>query len=51
MNWPLYNGDEQYLEIDVTQKAANKLKEYRVGFWTKILPEKIAEKERERTEL
>uniref|UniRef100_A0A6J0U5E2 Carboxylic ester hydrolase n=2 Tax=Pogona vitticeps TaxID=103695 RepID=A0A6J0U5E2_9SAUR len=51
VNWPLYNGDEQYLEIDVTQKAANKLKEYRVGFWTKILPEKIAEKERERTEL
>uniref|UniRef100_A0A8C4WSB8 Carboxylic ester hydrolase n=1 Tax=Gopherus evgoodei TaxID=1825980 RepID=A0A8C4WSB8_9SAUR len=38
MTWPVYNVDEQYLIIDIKQKAAKKLKENRVEFWTKTLP-------------
>ncbi|XP_077165780.1 fatty acyl-CoA hydrolase precursor, medium chain-like [Paroedura picta] len=41
--WPKYNHKEQYLEINLKQKAAQKLKENKVVFWTKTLPEKIAE--------
>uniref|UniRef100_A0ACB8EAP0 Uncharacterized protein n=1 Tax=Sphaerodactylus townsendi TaxID=933632 RepID=A0ACB8EAP0_9SAUR len=49
--WPKYDQKEQYLEIGLTQKVATKLKEEQVVFWTKILPEKIAEIKRVRTEL
>ncbi|XP_015266581.1 PREDICTED: liver carboxylesterase 1 [Gekko japonicus] len=49
--WPKYDQKEQYLEINLKQKAAKKLKEKQVVFWTKIVPEKIAESRRERTEL
>uniref|UniRef100_A0A452HH20 Carboxylesterase type B domain-containing protein n=1 Tax=Gopherus agassizii TaxID=38772 RepID=A0A452HH20_9SAUR len=35
VTWPVYNVDEQYLIIDIKQKAAKKLKENRVEFWTK----------------
>uniref|UniRef100_A0A674KCU5 Carboxylesterase type B domain-containing protein n=1 Tax=Terrapene triunguis TaxID=2587831 RepID=A0A674KCU5_9SAUR len=37
VTWPAYNVDEQYLIIDLKQKAAKKLKENRVEFWTKTL--------------
>lgn len=50
VNWPRYDAAEQYLEIGLKQKPAKKLKEQAVNFWTKILPEKIAESRR-RTEL
>nr|XP_028595329.1 fatty acyl-CoA hydrolase precursor, medium chain-like isoform X1 [Podarcis muralis]XP_028595330.1 fatty acyl-CoA hydrolase precursor, medium chain-like isoform X2 [Podarcis muralis] len=50
VNWPRYDAAEQYLEIGLKQKPAKKLKEQAVNFWTKILPEKIAESQR-RTEL
>ncbi|XP_060110419.1 fatty acyl-CoA hydrolase precursor, medium chain-like [Heteronotia binoei] len=49
--WPKYDQKEQYLAINLKQKAATKLREKQVAFWTKILPEKIAESKRVRTEL
>ncbi|KAG6940644.1 fatty acyl-CoA hydrolase precursor, medium chain-like [Chelydra serpentina] len=51
VTWPAYNLDEQYLMIDFKQKAAKKLKENRVEFWTKTLPKKMAKGKRERKEL
>uniref|UniRef100_A0A8C4Y4L6 Carboxylic ester hydrolase n=1 Tax=Gopherus evgoodei TaxID=1825980 RepID=A0A8C4Y4L6_9SAUR len=51
MTWPVYNVDEQYLIIDIKQKAAKKLKENRVEFWTKTLPKKMAEGKRKYKEL
>uniref|UniRef100_A0A8C8R991 Carboxylic ester hydrolase n=1 Tax=Pelusios castaneus TaxID=367368 RepID=A0A8C8R991_9SAUR len=51
VTWPAYNLDEQYLIIDLKQKAAKKLKENRVEFWTKTLPKKMAEGKREHAEL
>lgn len=48
--WPRYDLSEQYLEIDLKQKVARKLKEKAVAFWTKTLPEK-ATKEKGHTEL
>ncbi|XP_025065258.1 fatty acyl-CoA hydrolase precursor, medium chain-like isoform X2 [Alligator sinensis] len=45
--WPSYNLDEGYLEINLEQKKAKQLKKKRVEFWTKIVPEKIKEKSAE----
>uniref|UniRef100_A0A7M4EBD6 Carboxylic ester hydrolase n=1 Tax=Crocodylus porosus TaxID=8502 RepID=A0A7M4EBD6_CROPO len=42
--WPSYNLDEGYLEINLEQKKAKQLKKKRVEFWTKTVPEKIKEK-------
>ncbi|XP_063294088.1 fatty acyl-CoA hydrolase precursor, medium chain-like [Pelobates fuscus] len=39
--WPKYDEDEYYLQINLEQKASNKLKHERFEFWTKTLPEKI----------
>ncbi|XP_070808826.1 fatty acyl-CoA hydrolase precursor, medium chain-like isoform X1 [Pituophis catenifer annectens] len=50
VTWPRYDLSEQYLEIDLKQKVARKLKEKAVAFWTKTLPEK-ATKEKGHTEL
>uniref|UniRef100_J3S8B1 Carboxylic ester hydrolase n=1 Tax=Crotalus adamanteus TaxID=8729 RepID=J3S8B1_CROAD len=43
VTWPRYDLSEPYLEIGIKQQVARKLKEKAVGFWTKILPEKVAE--------
>ncbi|XP_053110824.1 fatty acyl-CoA hydrolase precursor, medium chain-like isoform X2 [Hemicordylus capensis] len=51
VSWPTFGQQEQYLEINLQQKVAKKLKEKRVAFWTKSLPEKIQESKRRRTEL
>ncbi|KFO81330.1 Fatty acyl-CoA hydrolase precursor, medium chain, partial [Cuculus canorus] len=50
VHWPQYDLDERYLEIDLVQKAAKKLKEQKVEFWTKLLNPMVKEK-RERTDL
>ncbi|XP_063801698.1 fatty acyl-CoA hydrolase precursor, medium chain-like isoform X1 [Pseudophryne corroboree] len=39
--WPLYNIDEEYLEINKKQKTSKRLKEDKFKFWTEILNEKI----------
>ncbi|XP_019391416.1 PREDICTED: fatty acyl-CoA hydrolase precursor, medium chain-like [Crocodylus porosus] len=44
VEWPAYNLDEEYLELNLKQKTAKKLKENTVQFWTTVLPEKIKEK-------
>ncbi|XP_006882582.1 PREDICTED: liver carboxylesterase 1 [Elephantulus edwardii] len=42
-HWPAYDQKEGYLQIDVTAKAAQKLKDKEVAFWTEVLPKKAAE--------
>ncbi|XP_073461785.1 fatty acyl-CoA hydrolase precursor, medium chain-like [Aquarana catesbeiana] len=39
--WPQYDQDEDYLQIDLQQKVARRLKDGKFNFWTKVLPEKI----------
>uniref|UniRef100_A0A8D0E298 Carboxylesterase type B domain-containing protein n=1 Tax=Salvator merianae TaxID=96440 RepID=A0A8D0E298_SALMN len=41
MEWPRYDLDEQYLELNLKQRKAEKLKKSRVDFWLKTLPEKM----------
>uniref|UniRef100_K7GB84 Carboxylic ester hydrolase n=1 Tax=Pelodiscus sinensis TaxID=13735 RepID=K7GB84_PELSI len=41
VEWPVYDTNEQYLQLNLQQKKAKKLKGNRVEFWTKTLPEKI----------
>ncbi|NXV16650.1 SASB hydrolase, partial [Cepphus grylle] len=36
VHWPRYDLDERYLEIDLMQKAAKKLKERKMEFWTQL---------------
>ncbi|XP_030060311.1 fatty acyl-CoA hydrolase precursor, medium chain isoform X1 [Microcaecilia unicolor] len=50
VEWPVYDHNEQYLEIDLQQKAGTKLKDHRVTFWTKIVPEKIQQRIKEKKE-
>ncbi|KFQ48497.1 Carboxylesterase 5A, partial [Pelecanus crispus] len=40
VDWPSYNLNEEYLEINLTQKKARKLKEKKVDFWRKVMFEK-----------
>ncbi|XP_044289903.1 cocaine esterase isoform X2 [Varanus komodoensis] len=51
VEWPAYNNAEQYLELNLKQKASRKLKEEKVEFWMKRLPEKIKELRGRHTEL
>ncbi|KFQ44489.1 Fatty acyl-CoA hydrolase precursor, medium chain, partial [Nestor notabilis] len=50
VHWPQYDLDEGYLEIDLTQKAAKKLKEHRMDFWIQLTKEMRNER-REHTDL
>ncbi|XP_064129585.1 liver carboxylesterase 1-like [Loxodonta africana] len=43
-HWPAYDQKEGYLEIGITTKAAQKLKDKEVAFWTEVLAKKAAEK-------
>ncbi|NXL95206.1 SASB hydrolase, partial [Alectura lathami] len=36
VHWPQYDLDEGYLEIDLMQKAAKKLKEDKIEFWVQL---------------
>ncbi|NXG65393.1 SASB hydrolase, partial [Hemiprocne comata] len=36
VHWPQYDLDERYLEIDIMQKAAKKLKEDKMEFWIQL---------------
>lgn len=51
VEWPAYNTQEQYLEINLKQKVSMKLKEKKVEFWLKTVPEKVDEVRRKHTEL
>uniref|UniRef100_G3UGH4 Carboxylic ester hydrolase n=1 Tax=Loxodonta africana TaxID=9785 RepID=G3UGH4_LOXAF len=43
-HWPAYDQKEGYLEIGTTSKAAQKLKDKEVAFWTEVLAKKAAGK-------
>ncbi|KFP13516.1 Fatty acyl-CoA hydrolase precursor, medium chain, partial [Egretta garzetta] len=40
VDWPSYNLNEEYLQINLKQKKARKLKEKKVDFWRKLMLEK-----------
>ncbi|XP_065517702.1 fatty acyl-CoA hydrolase precursor, medium chain-like [Lathamus discolor] len=50
VHWPQYDLDEEYLEIDLMQKTAKKLKEHRMDFLIQIMKEMRNEK-RKHTDL
>ncbi|XP_032743529.1 acylcarnitine hydrolase-like isoform X1 [Rattus rattus] len=41
--WPVFDHDEQYLQLDTQPTVGRALKAKRLQFWTKTLPEKIRE--------
>ncbi|KAM9192018.1 liver carboxylesterase 1-like [Dugong dugon] len=43
-HWPAYDQKEGYLKIGITTKAAQKLKDKEVAFWTEVLAKKAADK-------
>ncbi|NWI25173.1 SASB hydrolase, partial [Sula dactylatra] len=47
VDWPSYNLNEEYLQINLKQKKARKLKEKKVDFWRKLMFEKKNNKGRE----
>ncbi|NWR03014.1 SASB hydrolase, partial [Paradoxornis webbianus] len=44
VEWPSYNLDEEYLQINLQQKKDRKLKEKKVEFWKKVILEKANSK-------
>ncbi|XP_069724405.1 fatty acyl-CoA hydrolase precursor, medium chain-like [Phaenicophaeus curvirostris] len=50
VHWPQYGLDERYLEIDLAQKAAKKLKEQKMEFWTQLTNPMVKQR-REHTDL
>ncbi|XP_031411285.1 fatty acyl-CoA hydrolase precursor, medium chain-like [Meleagris gallopavo] len=51
VHWPQYDLDERYLEIDLIQKAAKKLKEDKMEFWVQLTKQMRSERRREHTDL
>ncbi|XP_072488359.1 liver carboxylesterase 1-like [Notamacropus eugenii] len=51
LKWPVYNQNEEYLQINITMKTGKKLKEKELKFWTKLLAEKPVGVKRDITEL
>ncbi|NXQ84188.1 SASB hydrolase, partial [Nyctibius grandis] len=47
VDWPSYNLNEEYLQINLNQKKARKLKEKKVDFWRKVMFEKTSNKRTE----
>nr|XP_042133463.1 acylcarnitine hydrolase-like isoform X3 [Peromyscus maniculatus bairdii] len=41
--WPVFDHDEQYLQLDIQPTVGQALKARRLQFWTKTLPKKIQE--------
>ncbi|OBS66112.1 hypothetical protein A6R68_05344 [Neotoma lepida] len=41
--WPMFDHDEQYLQLDIKPAVGRALKARRLQFWTKTLPQKIQE--------
>ncbi|XP_030060919.1 fatty acyl-CoA hydrolase precursor, medium chain [Microcaecilia unicolor] len=50
VEWPVFDHREQYLELNLKQKPGTKLKDHRMTFWTKVLPEKIQQLMKEKKE-
>ncbi|NXY48700.1 SASB hydrolase, partial [Ceuthmochares aereus] len=47
VDWPSYNQNEEYLQINLKQKKARKLKEKKVDFWRKLMFQKTNKKRME----
>lgn len=45
--WPSYNLNEEYMEINLKQRKARKLKEKKADFWEKVMFEKPTRKRME----
>ncbi|NXK93477.1 SASB hydrolase, partial [Formicarius rufipectus] len=43
VHWPQYDLQEKYLEIDLKQKAAQKLKGSRMELWTQLTKQTMSE--------
>ncbi|XP_012868189.1 PREDICTED: pyrethroid hydrolase Ces2e-like isoform X3 [Dipodomys ordii] len=43
IHWPLFDQNEQYLQLDIHPAVGQALKASRLKFWTKTLPQKIQE--------
>ncbi|XP_078519004.1 carboxylesterase 5A-like [Lissotriton helveticus] len=48
--WPLYDGEEKYLALDLEPEVGAKLKANRVDFWTQTLPKIIEEAQKHQKE-
>ncbi|XP_030858451.3 cocaine esterase-like [Gorilla gorilla gorilla] len=44
-HWPLFNQEEQYLQLNLQPAVGRALKAHRLQFWKKTLPQKIQELE------
>uniref|UniRef100_A0A8C0WQ86 Carboxylic ester hydrolase n=1 Tax=Castor canadensis TaxID=51338 RepID=A0A8C0WQ86_CASCN len=42
-HWPVFNWDEQYLQLDIQPTIGQALKASKLKIWTKILPQEIQE--------
>ncbi|XP_076694035.2 cocaine esterase-like isoform X4 [Callospermophilus lateralis] len=42
-HWPLFDQDQQYLQLNIQPAVGQALKAHRLQFWTKTLPQKIQE--------
>ncbi|XP_077649514.1 pyrethroid hydrolase Ces2e-like isoform X2 [Urocitellus parryii] len=42
-HWPLFDHDQQYLQLDIQPAVGQAKKAHRLQFWTKTLPQKIKE--------
>ncbi|XP_074149549.1 liver carboxylesterase 1-like [Sminthopsis crassicaudata] len=51
VKWPVYDQNEEYIQIDITMKIDKKLKEKEVALWTELLSEKPVGVKRDITEL
>ncbi|XP_055477348.1 acylcarnitine hydrolase-like isoform X2 [Psammomys obesus] len=47
--WPVFDHEEQYLQLDIQPAVGQALKTGRLKFWTKTLPQKIQELKRSQT--
>ncbi|XP_069860948.1 pyrethroid hydrolase Ces2e-like [Dipodomys merriami] len=43
IHWPMFDQNEQYLQLDIHPAVGQALKASRLKFWTKTLPQKIQE--------
>ncbi|XP_012868110.1 PREDICTED: acylcarnitine hydrolase-like [Dipodomys ordii] len=43
LHWPMFDQNEQYLQLDIHPAVGQALKASRLKFWTKTLPQKIQE--------
>ncbi|XP_068938887.1 liver carboxylesterase 1-like [Petaurus breviceps papuanus] len=51
LNWPVYDQNEEYLQINITMKTGKNLKEKELSFWNELLAEKPIGMKRDISEL